>query len=138
MKFKLDLIQPTSKGLVKHKNDTNTKQADLKKINEGDRVWVRNYRSGQKWDQGKVIEKIGQTMYKVKVNKGTWRRHAHQLSKTNHSLKTLTFQAHQKPMKQSLPSQQGTQHHLKQIDDTPCTRESKQTDTVFKVKQGEM
>ena len=75
LRTKLDLIQPTSKGLVKHKDG---KQAELKEFNKGDRVWVRNYRSGQKWVQGKVIEKIGQTMYQVKVNKGTWRRHAHQ------------------------------------------------------------
>ena len=79
LRTRLDLIQPTSKGLVKYKNSANTNQADLKEFKEGDRVWVRNYRSGQKWIQGEIIGKIGQAMYHVKVKKGTWRRHAHQL-----------------------------------------------------------
>ena len=93
LRTRLDLIQPTSKGLVKYKNSADTNQADLKEFKEGDRVWVRNYRSGQKWIQGEIIGKIGQAMHHVKVNKGTWRRHAHQLDKISHNLKTLTFQA---------------------------------------------
>ena len=79
LRTRLDLIQPTSKGLVKYKNNADTNQADLKEFKEGDRVWVRNYRSGQKWIQGEIIGKIGQAIYHVKVKKGTWRRHAHQL-----------------------------------------------------------
>ena len=93
LRTRLDLIQPTSKGLVKYKNNADTNQADLKEFKEGDRVWVRNYRSGQKWIQGEIIGKIGQAMYHVKVKKGTWRRHAHQLRQDKSQFKTLTFQA---------------------------------------------
>ena len=64
LRTRLDLIQPTSKGLVKYKNNADTNQADLKEFKEGDRVWVRNYRSGQKWIQGEIIGKIGQAMYR--------------------------------------------------------------------------
>ena len=51
---------------MKYKNNSDTNQADLKVFKEGDRVWVRNYRSGQKWIQGEIIGKIGQAMYHVR------------------------------------------------------------------------
>ena len=64
---------------MKAKDNIEAKKFADKAFKEGDRVWVRNYRSGQKWVQGKVLGKIGKTMYQVKVDKGTWRRHVHQL-----------------------------------------------------------
>ena len=78
LRTKLDLIQPTSQSLDKHKKKSE-KQHDLNEFNKGDKVWARNYRKGQKWVQGVILDKIGQAMYHVKVDKGTWRRHAHQL-----------------------------------------------------------
>ena len=51
---------------MKYKNSADTNQADLKEFKAGGRVWVRNYRSGQKWIQDEIIGKIGQAMYHVK------------------------------------------------------------------------
>ena len=51
---------------MKYKNNSDTNQANLKVFNEGDRVWVRNYRSEQKWSQGEITGKIGQAMYHVR------------------------------------------------------------------------
>ena len=51
---------------MKYKNNSDTNQANLKVFNEGDRVWVRNYRSEQKWIQGEITGKIGQAMYHVR------------------------------------------------------------------------
>ena len=78
LRTKLDLIQPTSQSLDKHKKKSE-KQHDLNEFNKGDKVWARNYRKGQKWVQGVILDKIGQAMYHVKVDKGMWRRHAHQV-----------------------------------------------------------
>ena len=69
LRTKLDLIQPTSQSLDKHKKKSE-KQQNLKEFNKGDKVWARNYRKGQKWVQGVILDKIGQTMYHVKVEKG--------------------------------------------------------------------
>jgi len=61
LRTKLDLLQPTSKEIVKRR--TNTKKSISEVIfKEGDRVWIRNYRKGQKWVQGEIFEKLGQKM----------------------------------------------------------------------------
>lgn len=48
-------------------------------FDEGEPVFARNYRDGPKWIQGKVIKRMGQTLYLVRTWRGIWRRHADQL-----------------------------------------------------------
>ena len=108
LRTRLDLIQPPSKGLVKYKNNADTNQADLKEFKERDRVWVRDYRSGQKWIQGEIIGKIGQAIYHVKVKKGTCRRHAHQLRQDKSQFKDFDIPSLNLPISETSESDERT------------------------------
>ena len=122
---KLDLIQPTSQSLDKHKKKSE-KQHDLNKFNKGDKVWARNYRKGQKWVQGVILDKIGRAMYHVKVDKGTWRRHAHQLRQDRSHYKDFDIP--------SFTSETPTIWCLTNpvLDDIPCAIENLQRDTYIR------
>ena len=45
----------------------------------GDQVWLRNYRTGQKWIKGTIICKVGTVMYKVKCCNEIYEKHIDQL-----------------------------------------------------------
>ena len=48
----------------------------------GDKVWVKDYTSGDSWVEGTISQKPGSVDYDVKVNDKTWHRHADQLLPT--------------------------------------------------------
>ena len=70
---------------------TSEKQHDLNEYNKGDKIWARNYRKGQKWIRDIIIDKTGESMYHVKVDNGTWRRHAQQLRQDRSHYKDLSL-----------------------------------------------
>ena len=45
----------------------------------GDQVWLRNYRTGQKWIKGTIMSKVGTVMYKVKWCNEIFEKHIDQL-----------------------------------------------------------
>ena len=50
------------------------------KFKEGDIVWARNYREGNKWVPGTIQRRQGPLTYKVKINDTLlWKRHVDQL-----------------------------------------------------------
>ena len=46
---------------------------------KGDRVWVRNYHTPEKWKKGMVIAKCGSVDYQIQVGAHVWHRHANQM-----------------------------------------------------------
>ncbi|KAL4719639.1 hypothetical protein ACJJTC_008654 [Scirpophaga incertulas] len=67
LRTKLDLIRPDSNKRVR---EAQNRQKDLgtevdRSFESGSEVWIRQYRSGDKWLPGKVVEKLGTTDYKV-------------------------------------------------------------------------
>ena len=61
-------------GVQKERHD---RKAKARTIGIGDVVFVRNYRSGSKWLQGKVVNQVGEStqMYLVQLNTGQKRRY---------------------------------------------------------------
>ena len=45
----------------------------------GSLVYARNYASGPKWLEGKIICKIGRVLFNVRTDRGVWKRHVNQL-----------------------------------------------------------
>ena len=45
----------------------------------GDQVWLRNYKSGEKWVKGTIISKIGTVMYRVKCFNEIYKKHIDEL-----------------------------------------------------------
>ena len=78
VRTRLDLIKPddtrgVDKKLLQSNNST------LKFFVNDQYVWVCNYRRGPNWVRGRVIERTGPFLFRVKVNDQTWRRHVEQL-----------------------------------------------------------
>ena len=48
----------------------------------GDKVWAKDYTSGERWVEGTISNKPGSVDYDVTVNDKTWHRHADQLRPT--------------------------------------------------------
>jgi len=42
-------------------------------------VYARNYSTGPKWLPGKIVSKVGSTIFMVSTDKGLWKRHSNQL-----------------------------------------------------------
>jgi transposase InsO family protein len=42
-------------------------------------VYARNYNSGPKWLPGKIINQLGNMMFRIRTDRGVWRRHINQL-----------------------------------------------------------
>jgi predicted aspartyl protease len=56
------------------------KDQPTKEFKEGDLVWARNYRDGDKWVPAKVVGRRGTLTYKVRINDSlVWKRHVDQL-----------------------------------------------------------
>lgn len=54
--------------------------ARVKELEEGDKVFAKNYLAGQRWIAGVIERKTGPVFYQVKmVNGQSWRCHADQL-----------------------------------------------------------
>ena len=48
-------------------------------LDESSNVLVRDYRGGEKWQEGEVMETLGNRHYKVLVDGNVWKRHIDQL-----------------------------------------------------------
>ena len=84
VRTKLSLIQPSCYPKVLHKQARQQKDHDKKAanrvINLKQRVMARNYRHGDRWLPGVVIQKYGPLTYSVQLDSGqVWRRHLDQL-----------------------------------------------------------
>lgn len=91
LKTRFDLIRPNNKvetlpketsAIGEENCDHNDKVQFMKTFNEGDIVWVRDYKtSNPKWTNGVVQKKIGNVIYLVRVGDQVWKRHADQMMK---------------------------------------------------------
>ncbi|XP_064469988.1 uncharacterized protein K02A2.6-like [Ornithodoros turicata] len=85
LRTRLDLMKPSLDLTVRQKQviQSFTRSPRGRVFQVGDPVRVRNYRGGEKWVMGNVVERTGPVSYRVKVNcqNGTlvWRRHADQM-----------------------------------------------------------
>lgn len=67
------------RNLMKENYDKNKREISFK---EGDAVFVKSFRHHEPdWIEGRILKKLGKTMYRVKVANGKLQRHANQLRK---------------------------------------------------------
>ena len=80
LRTRLDLLKPDIASKV------HNKQADQKQYSDNRRhsrvfsvdqeVMVRNFREGDKWTSGKIVDQLGPVSYLVQCSDGSmWRRH---------------------------------------------------------------
>lgn len=83
----LDVMMPVQKQINKSHECNQPKP----KFNIADRVAVRDYLSKNKWQFGRVIEKVGALHYQVQLDDGRiWKRHMEQIRKVGDNLQPLT------------------------------------------------
>lgn len=66
----------TYRARMKRNFDKGTRERDFM---VEDPVYTRNLREGPKWYPGKIVRKLGGTMYIVQTDRGAWSRHADQI-----------------------------------------------------------
>jgi hypothetical protein len=69
-----DLLRPSLPNKI-HEPPTNKERS----FEQGDFVWVRNYRGATRWTPGEIADVLGPRNYKVTTSMGTWKRHIDQL-----------------------------------------------------------
>ena len=83
VRTRLDLMYPEVKDTVMKKQaeqkDYHDQHAHMRHFDIGQRVLARNYRPGDKWLTGTIMDKIGPLSYRVQVGSKLWRRHVDQL-----------------------------------------------------------
>jgi hypothetical protein len=84
LRTRLDLMRPDVEktvGEAQQRQKTAYRSSQQsKEFKEGDLVWARNYREGDKWVPAKVVSRQGTLTYKVRVNDSlNWKRHVDQL-----------------------------------------------------------
>ena len=83
LRSKLDLLVPRVESTVEAAQLGQKKYHDVKAkartFDAGQSVWAQNYRPGEKWLPGVVMEKVGPVSYRVEVQGQIWRRHVDQL-----------------------------------------------------------
>lgn len=84
----LDLVSPTPKRRVQQKPKTLYEERTKRNFDKGTKdknfeigqlIFARNYRDGSKWLPGRILEKLGTAMFRVRTPRGIWRRHLDQL-----------------------------------------------------------
>jgi hypothetical protein len=81
VRTKLDLAHPDTRRIVNNKladqERHHNRGAVDRDFREGEAVWCETFRSGKKWQKGKIVERRGPSSYLVDVGEGMqWRRHA--------------------------------------------------------------
>ena len=82
---RLNFVKPKLSNIINDQEQKfkqfNNYSSNLRQFYPGDNVWVRNYSKTQgKWAEGKIIEKIGNIMYKIQLTcKTTVIKHVDQL-----------------------------------------------------------
>jgi transposase InsO family protein len=84
LRTRLDLMRPdvgkTVERAQKRQQRAYRTSHQSKEFEEGDNVWARNYREGDKWVPASVVRRLGKLTYKVRVNGSlVWKRHVDQL-----------------------------------------------------------
>ena len=83
LRSNLDLLVPRVESKVEAAQLGQKKYHDVKAkartSDAGQSVWAQNYRPGEKWLPGVVLEKVGPVSYRVEVQGQVWRRHVDQL-----------------------------------------------------------
>ena len=83
LRSKLDLLVPRVESKVEAAQQGQMKYHDVKAkartFDAGQSVWAQNYRPGEKWLPGVVMERVGPVSYRVEVQGQVWRRHVDQL-----------------------------------------------------------
>ena len=83
VRTRLDLMYPEVKDTVMKKHaeqkDYHDQHAHMRQFDIGQRVLARNYRPGDKWLTGTILDKLGPLSYRVQVGSRLWRRHVDQL-----------------------------------------------------------
>jgi hypothetical protein len=89
IRTRLDLVKPNlNRKMVIKQQEQSWKSASAKnratrQLEVGDTVMARDYRGNLKWRSGKIIERTGPLLYKIKVTSGViWCRHIDQLLPT--------------------------------------------------------
>jgi len=84
VRTRLDLLHPEIAETVRQKQTEqkhgHDKHSRVRNFNVGQRVSVRNYRSGPKWITGTITDQLGPLSYQVQVfGDRSWRRHVDQI-----------------------------------------------------------
>lgn len=115
----LSLINPLSNpshGNIDNNDTNNSDQFTVDSL-----VYARNYASGPKWLPGKIVSKLGSTIYMVETDRGTWKRHSNQLQVRlvldDVSLPTTNISKPATPVSKS-PSQQNPRRYPLRIRKT--------------------
>ena len=86
MRTRLDLILPSLQEHVKQKQykvlERNVSR-NVRSFAVGEKVLARNYHGKDKWVQWVITEVLGSRHYMVQVFGSVWKRHIHQLLKTD-------------------------------------------------------
>jgi len=95
LRTRLDIMRPdvgkTVEQAQKRQQTAYRSSPQTKEFKEGDQVWARNYRDGDKWVPAQVVTRQGPLTYKVRVNESlVWKRHVDQLK--GRSVKEENFQ----------------------------------------------
>ena len=86
LRTRLDLVRPSTENEVlthqAYQVQGKDRHACVREFQEGEKVMVKNYRSGKSWLPGRVLQRTGPLSYRVEVHEHVnWRRHADQLRK---------------------------------------------------------
>ena len=78
---RLEEIKPNVNRLLEKSTDKMMqKNLQLRTFAVGESVWALSYRGGEKWLKGRIVEKLGDVMYRVQIAGGHIKRHANQLN----------------------------------------------------------
>ncbi|XP_053395713.1 uncharacterized protein K02A2.6-like [Mercenaria mercenaria] len=78
VRTRLDIMRPDLSNKIQKK--TTPKESQIRTFQEGDSVWIRDYRqSTEKWVDGIIVHQLGPVTYKVKVGDLIWKRHVDQI-----------------------------------------------------------
>ena len=78
IRTRLDIIRPNLGNKIQKK--TTPSESNVRSFQEGDSVWVEDYRaSSEKWINGTIVHQLGPLTYKVKVGDLIWKRHIDQI-----------------------------------------------------------
>ena len=84
LRTRLDLLRPDVGGNVRDQQASQKDRYDgrsaSRRFEIDQTVWVRNYREGPRWVQGKVVDQVGPLSYHIQLPSGDlWRCHVDQL-----------------------------------------------------------
>jgi hypothetical protein len=102
LRTRLDIMRPDVGKTVEQSTERQQaayrSSSQTKEFKEGDLVWARNYRDGDKWIPARVVKRQGTLTYKVRVNDSlVWKRHVDQLKPRIEEMDFSDFGSPQRP-----------------------------------------